>query len=585
MVPPFSLLTEAWIPVLRANGEADLIRPAAITDGILDNPVVAPAWGRADFDAATREFWIGLLAVACGARAKDAVWSAWFETPPKPAELDAAFAPLARAFVLDGDGPRFGQDAEEIAGEVVPVSQLLIEAPGANTVKRNLDHFVRRGGVETLSRAGAAMALFTLQTYAPSGGAGHRVSVRGGGPLTTLLIPGSAEARKARTAQELRAAAVPLWSSLWLAVPSRTDGEPVPERVFPWLVPTRVSDKGQPTTPDQVDPLQAFWGLPRRIRLVVEANPEGRPCDLTGRIDRLVVRSYRTRPHGTSYAGFTHRLSPHYRTKTGEPWLPLHGQPGRIGYRHWVGLVVDDEESKTGRRPAAAVREGIDRLLDCDDPSVRLGTRLIAAGYDMDNMKARDFVESEMPLHLVGKAEFRPYDHTVRLMVRGAFEAEFILRVSLKQALAIEKGGLLDLGRGRFWERTEAGFGRTLEELSEALPGAGLMADTPHHPTLEQWLRQLRKAATEVFKELVPVEDLTDLRQSVAAERVKAEIGLDWAMRGYGKLGQALFDALGLPRPEAKPKDAKPKDGKSKDGKSKDLKTETKAKKAKGGRT
>ncbi len=118
----------------------------------------------------------------------------------------------------------------------------------------------------------------------------------------------------------------------------------------------------------------------------------------------------------------------------------------------------------------------------------------------MDNMKARDFVESEMPLHLVGKDEFRPYDATVRRMVRGAFEAEFILRVSLKQALALEKGGLIDLGRGRFWERTEAGFGRTLEDLSNALPSAGLIGDTPHHPTLEHWLRPLQKAATEVFR-------------------------------------------------------------------------------------
>ncbi len=77
----------------------------------------------------------------------------------------------------------------------------------------------------------------------------------------------------------------------------------------------------------------------------------------------------------------------------------------------------------------------------------------------------------------------------------------------------------------------------------------------------------------------MPVEDLTDLRPSVAAERVKAEIALDWAMRGYGKLGQGLFKALGLPLPEAKPKEAKPKDDKSVG-----TKTETKAKKAKGAR-
>ena len=49
---------------------------------------------------------------------------------------------------------------------------------------------VKRGGAPVLSRAAAAMALFTLQTYAPSGGAGHRTGFRGGGPLTTLALPG-----------------------------------------------------------------------------------------------------------------------------------------------------------------------------------------------------------------------------------------------------------------------------------------------------------------------------------------------------------------------------------------------------------
>ena len=83
-----------------------------------------------------------------------------------------------------------------------------------------------------------------------------------------------------------------------------------------------------------------------------------------------------------------------------------------------------------------------------------------------------------------------------------------------------------------------------------------------------------------VFRDLVPVEDLTDLRPSVAAERVKAEMALDWAMRGYGKLGQGLFKALDLTPPEAKPKNDTPKDPKAASPK-----TETKAKKAKGGRT
>jgi hypothetical protein len=40
----------------------------------------------------------------------------------------------------------------------------------------------------------ANAALLTLQINAPAGGAGHRVSVRGGGPLTTLRLPRDPEA-------------------------------------------------------------------------------------------------------------------------------------------------------------------------------------------------------------------------------------------------------------------------------------------------------------------------------------------------------------------------------------------------------
>ncbi len=557
LVQPFSLLTEPWIPVLRAAGGREMIRPAAITSDIATNPVVAPAWGRADFDAATREFWIGLLATACGRQADDDGddWEAWFRMPPTPEMLDEAFAPLAAAFVLDGDGPRFGQDMEDFAGESVPVSQLLIEAPGGNTVKRNLDHFVHRGRIETLSRAGAAMALFALQTYAPSGGAGHRVSVRGGGPLTTLLVPGPLRGDR-------RDAPSSLWRTLWLATPYRRDPAP-PERVFPWLAPTRVSDKGKRTTLDNVDERQAFWGMPRRIRLVFEPNAKRTPCDLTGRIDATVVCVYRTRPHGTSYEAFKHPLSPHYRAKPTEPFLPLHGQPGGVGYRHWVGLVANEVVGDQPLRQAAdAVETGRRRLGDLD-PTARAGTRLLAAGYDMDNMKAREFVESEMPLHLVDAARFVIFDRSVRRLVAGAREAESLARLFVRQALfvkrtqiedgftkAVKDGGALDLARARFWERTEAAFGGVLADLAEALSADGADSEAVGQAMALRWLATLRATAVAIFDGLVSLEDLDALDERSVRARIEARNDLHGALRGYGKIGQALFKALELATPD-----------------------------------
>jgi CRISPR type I-E-associated protein CasA/Cse1 len=94
------------------------------------------------------------------------------------------------------------------------------------------------GGVETLSRTGAAIALHCLQTFAPAGGAGHRTSLRGGGPLTTLLAPGT----------DQNGRPVSLWRTVWLNVlPVEGENEDPPPRlnlarIFPWIAPTRVSD-------------------------------------------------------------------------------------------------------------------------------------------------------------------------------------------------------------------------------------------------------------------------------------------------------------------------------------------------------
>src|SRR5262249_18670827 len=196
----------------------------------------------------------------------------------------------------DGDGPRFFQDREALEGEATDIGALLIDAPGEKSIRDNADHFVKRGRTGVLSRAGAAIALLTLQTSAPTGGAGHRTSLRGGGPLTTLVLPGQ-PAKVEPT----------LWQLLWSNVPDEFHAEPADyKRVFPWLIPTRASDKtGETTTTDLVHPAHAFFGMPRRVRLVFEPNTEKRACDLLGTIDDVVVTKYITRPSGNNYKGWS----------------------------------------------------------------------------------------------------------------------------------------------------------------------------------------------------------------------------------------------------------------------------------------
>ncbi|MEJ1867784.1 type I-E CRISPR-associated protein Cse1/CasA, partial [Escherichia coli] len=77
----------------------------------------------------------------------------------------------------------------------------------------------------------------------------------------------------------------PLWRKLWLNVMPQDAGRlPLPETydasVFPWLAATRTSEQANGVTTDvQVNKLQAYWGMPRRIRLDFTTTETG-TCDI-----------------------------------------------------------------------------------------------------------------------------------------------------------------------------------------------------------------------------------------------------------------------------------------------------------------
>lgn len=524
-----NLVENPWIPVRRADGSLETIAPWQITDGIAgDNPFVGFAWPRADFDGASHELLIGLLSTAA-APADEDQWLDWWHEPPPPEILRQRFAGIASAFALGGDGPRFMQDGDELADS--PESEagaLLIDAPGENTLRKNADLFVKRGGVAVLSRPAAAMALFTLQTYAPSGGQGHRTSLRGGGPLTTLAIGG-------HTNRPLTT----LWDRLWPNVETREAIEgrrlgatkPGLERIFPWLAPTRVSDpkaRGRPTSPDDADPLQVYWGMPRRIRLLFEPG-QGRRCDLTGADDAIVVRAFRTRNYGTQYsAGFTHPLSPYYKPKKGAAEnLPVHPQPGGISYRHWLGLVVSDN---AGSFPAEAMQAARRRFgIHAFD-----SLRLVAFGYDMDNMKARGWSQSEA---LIEPSPNGFLEAVIPKLVLAAEAASRALIRQVKAALydrpADAPGDFGFIGE-RFWRETEPAFYDALDEARKLYDQAEL---GPERPALERWVHNLRRHALALFDECAPLDGIEERDMK---RQVKARFFLLAAFDG------AVKEALGL---------------------------------------
>lgn len=484
------------------------------------------------------ELLIGLLATACPPEGEKA-WRAWRDDPPDGAELAAAFAPLVPAFSLDGDGPRFMQDFEDFAGEPNGAGTLLIEAPGENTVKRNTDLMVRRGRVSVLSRAAAAMALFTLQTYAPSGGAGNRTSLRGGGPLTNLALPPPRAGERDAT----------LWQVLWANVPA---GDP-PDiadlpRVFPWLRPTRMSDKGaRATTPADVHPLQAFWAAPRRIRL--EFDDAEVVCDLTGRADSRIVRGWRQRPWGANYTnwGGVHPLSPCYRMKPGAELLYLHPQPGGIRYRHWLSVLAVHPDPTRQIAPAVATfRERRAR---------GSAWRMLAGGFDMDNMKARGFAESEIPVFEPADPDAAAaQDDLVSGLVRAADLVARLLSRCVGRALfgdgakVDSDSALLAAVRERFWDATANDF---FEATRTAAAGGDPAA------VREAWRAAIGRAAHGLFAEAAPMDASGEGHPARIAAAARQ---LGFALRGYGKDGAAIFAALAL---EAPPTAVKTRKGKA----------------------
>ena len=454
--------------------------------------------------------------------------------------LDGAFAPLAHAFDLDGAGPRFLQDFDELPGEADSPETLLIEAPGENTRRKNTALLVKSGRIARLSRPAAAMALFTLQCYAPSGGRGNLTSVRGGGPLTTLVLPGIDPCS--------------LWHVIWanVAAGKRPADADLP-KVFPWLASTRTADRFPATTPQVAHPLQAFWGMPRRIRLDFAANPDGLPCDLSGMVDPVIVTGWRQRPNGVKYVAWDHPLSPSYKDAKSGGRLPVHAQPGGIGYRDWVAIVVGNAEGT--RFPAGCIEEWWAKRAP-DVPTLG-DTRLFAAGYDMDNMKARGFVESEMPLPGSDPETAAAVANVARRLVTAAEIAAQALRRAVREALygrdtKIDSAPLAAVYEA-FWAATQDRFFASLREVERDWEAA-LQVLGP------RWRAVLREAALRQFDDAAPLDPSA---ASFKPERiVAARRNLFFALEGYGSHGNKLFDALSLLLPE--PKGRRARNGKGK---------------------
>jgi len=544
----YDLRREPWIPWRRRSGVVDWGPPAALVSRLDDDPVVAIAAPRPDFDGALQEFLIGLLSAALQP-ADEKAWRALWTEPPSVEALQTALDALPDAFDLDGDGPRLFQDLSTIdfaTCDPKPIDQLLIDSPGDQGISLNKDLFVKRARVERMSRPVAAMALVTLQTYAPSGGQGHRTSMRGGGPLTTLIDP------RGDGPDGMRAEDQPLWLALWANVETRAQlaeraiaGGDSPGGVFPWLATTRTSDLkkgGVSTTPADGHPLQVYFGIPRRIRL---AFGECGRCDMTDRDDDRTVSGFSTINYGVKYDRWIHPLSPHARSKVSEPWGPLRGQPSGVAWRDWLSLTLDAPGDEGLRVPAKCVSHFANRRAA---PAGRREFLVRVFGYDMDNMKARGWIQAILPAFAIEGQRRSLLYAAARSFVEATNIAAGALLFAVRTALfrnPSEARGELGQVKLELWSETES----TFFDAIRALADDGL-DDEQVAEHIEQvrrdFLPRLERAALAVFDRWSPTGGLD---VDAIRRRVAARYGLASTLRGYSKFGEQIFAALGLAPP------------------------------------
>lgn len=526
-----NLLSEPWMPVRRRDGSREWIAPHQTSDP----DIVAFDSARPDFNGALAQFAIGLLQTTTPMDSLS-VWRQLLASPPDEETLRRWFVPATAAFEFDGEGARFMQDRslKPVDGNMKEIGLLLIESPGAKTLEDNGDHFIKRGQVLAACPDCAASALLTLQINAPKGGAGHRTGLRGGGPLTTLVVSQKQQS---------------LWHDLWLNVRERSvflaqGGDSTKEAehfTFPWLADIgKIQKEGGETAPIQVHPAHVYWAMPRRIRLDFDDVSVGE-CAICGRSSKPLVRRYVTKNYGLNYKGaWNHPLSPYYEAKDG--WLPSHPQPGGFSYRHWLAWVGLSSDNKK-QRPARVV----EHFLESTRRQAGEQLRLWAFGYDIDDMKARCWYESTLPLYGLADCERkaqRLIESEVGVWLGGAEMAVKCLRVAVKEAwFSGDARGDLGAIDASFWSRTEPDFYLQLKDLIE------IVRDDRNFdalPVREAWHWLLIKTATDLFDNEFVGAGAIERQNPYRAAKAFQQLGRSLRNR-------SMRQALGLP-PLAPPK-------------------------------
>ncbi len=547
----FNLLSDPFLPVvMRSGAKRWLAFPELVAgaggNGLDSDYPVEFNWPRPDFNMASFEFCIGVISLAFDIRDEDD-WRPFWSNPPNRDALAEKIAPLVHAFYLNGEGPRFLQDYESLQGDETSIELLLIDTPGQNGQRKNSDLLTHRNRYTALGLPAAAMALYTLQAYAPTGGAGNLTSMRGGGPLTALVVP----------VDHGDAPPVPLWRKIFANVGHCAKPKAGKlSKALPWLAPTLTSKKSRTVSLAAAHPLQAYFGMPRRIRLVFSSQPG--ICSMTGR-EELLVTGFIQKPYGTKYRLWQHPLTPYRRQKeAGEPYSAK-PKSGRFGYRDWVAATVGSKDGKLAEQPTNIKLAKNNRSQALSYNKQAADVRVRVGGWAMNNMEAIAYLIAEEPLHLAKTPDQQQaLDELARHFSEAADQAVSQVLAALKKALfsgqknTSNDRGILDQARAHFFDATEDQFHHLLDDLLQEMPEDGRLTDP--NASARHWLRIMRHEALTIFDRLAPVP----LQDAEKAKNIVDSYGiLNATFAGLTKQSKTLYDKLDLPLPEPKSKTKK----------------------------
>lgn len=380
-----NLIKDAWIPVIRANSGKGLIAPWQIAEQ--EDQVMELAAPRPDFQGAMYQFLIGLLQTGFAPEDQDE-WLEYWNKPPNADLLRSRLEAFTEAFELDkSEGPRFMQDFEDFEGEELPVEDLFGGAISDSTRDKNHDLFLKRDHIHVVSPYWAAVALFNMQITGVLAWGKHRVGLRGNGPVTTLIM---SEQKKCS-----------LWKNFWLNVLSQEDFIAVPgdarkkdlKYIFPWLAKTRKSPNKEITSPQDCNPLQHYWPMPRRIRLFVE--PVSGKCDISGEDIAFGVLRYKRIKDGVYYNnGWKHPLTPYSRKSMESFPQTVTGSKISFDFKDWASLTLGgtlaDEDCNRAEN-VAVFYDQLAKYIDCR-------TILWCFAYDASNANVRCWYDNRLPL-------------------------------------------------------------------------------------------------------------------------------------------------------------------------------------------